>query len=146
MCANVLSSCGHLSHLRVLRPSPNPKFRTSWLCHMTPTDSGTLPSILVDRRLTMAPLRPVISVGGMRVVLVMCTRHHPRFPCDNSLAERVHLRLAGDDRARRDLEPVAELQAGRRPDDDRALFDRHVVADGRAEQDRVVVDRQAVTD
>src|SRR5688500_546300 len=127
MCANAFSCCGHASHFCVLRPSPNPKFRTFWLCHMTPSDSGTSPSILRAKRFTIAPLMPVISVGGMRRVLVMCTRHRSHPPCDNSLAERVHLRLAGDDRARRDLQPVFDLQTGRRPDNDRALFNRDVV-------------------
>jgi hypothetical protein len=41
------------------------------LCQYTPTGVGTCPIIFVAIRFISAPLMPVISAGGIRVVLVM---------------------------------------------------------------------------
>ena len=51
----------------------NPKrvLSTGTLCQATPSDSGTSPNFFLVIRFATAPRRPVISVGGTRVVLVM---------------------------------------------------------------------------
>ena len=51
----------------------NPKraLSTGTLCHATPSDSGTWPNFFLLIRFAAIPRRPVISVGGTRVVLVM---------------------------------------------------------------------------
>ena len=38
-------------------------------CHITPSDSGTCPNILALNFFTIAPYRPVISFGGILVVI-----------------------------------------------------------------------------
>ncbi len=44
---------------------------TRGLCHITPIESGTCPSILLLAIFTSAPYAPMISVGGTRVEPVM---------------------------------------------------------------------------
>jgi hypothetical protein len=57
------------------------EFSTFRLCHATPIDSGTSPSILRDIRLTVAPYKPVSSALGILGLLDMvsppidCSRH-----------------------------------------------------------------------
>ena len=68
---------------------------TRGLCHITPIESGTCPSILLLAIFTSPPYAPVISVGGTRVEPVMVSsrclvhgfrastwRHRPALACD----------------------------------------------------------------
>ena len=41
-------------------------FSTAGLCHITPSESGTWPSIFLLINFTSPPYRPVTSVGGTR--------------------------------------------------------------------------------
>jgi hypothetical protein len=45
--------------------------RTGRLFHITPTESGTLPSCFLAKRFTIAPKTPVIGVGGTRTLLMV---------------------------------------------------------------------------
>src|SRR3954465_13255117 len=67
MCANDFSVWSHWSHFCNLRPKPIDAFSTGTLCHITPSDSGTRPNILLLNVLTSAPYGPVISLAGIRM-------------------------------------------------------------------------------
>src|SRR3954471_14757934 len=67
MCANDFSVWSHWSHFCSLRPKPIDAFMTGTLCHITPSDSGTRPNILLLNVLTSAPYGPVISFAGIRM-------------------------------------------------------------------------------
>src|SRR3954452_17033799 len=86
MCANDLSVGSHWSHFCRLRPKPIDAFMTGTLCHITPSDSGTRPNILLLNVLTSAPYGPVISLAGIRVVMTPPGR---RTYCRHSDTSRV---------------------------------------------------------
>src|SRR3954466_9130592 len=69
MCANDFRVWSHWSHFCILRPKPIDAFMTGTLCHITPSDSGTRPNILLLNVLTSAPYGPVICLAGIRVVM-----------------------------------------------------------------------------
>ena len=71
MCANDFNWASHASHFSALPMNPKRLLSTAVLCHATPSASGTWPNFFLVIRFTIAPSRPVISVGGTRVVLVM---------------------------------------------------------------------------
>src|SRR5947208_4945838 len=68
-------------HFWTLRPNPMELVSTARLCHITPSASGTSPSIFRLNRFKRYPYGPVISALGIRVVLAMraphcrCDRH-----------------------------------------------------------------------
>lgn len=68
MWANVDRSGLSRSHRSALRPKPVMAISTGRLCHMTPTPSGTSPSIFLLNRFTRYPSGPVTSAGGILVV------------------------------------------------------------------------------
>ena len=76
MWANDFNCLSHASHLSVLPKKPNIVLSTRWLCHITPSESGTSPSRFLLKRFASAPWKPVISADGMRV---MAMRRRP--PC-----------------------------------------------------------------
>src|SRR3954453_20883649 len=88
MCANDFSVWSHWSHFCSLRPKPIDAFMTGTLCHITPSDSGTPPNILLLNVLTSAPYGPVISLAGIRVVMTPPGR---RTYCRHSDTSRVEL-------------------------------------------------------
>src|SRR5215211_3562315 len=61
----------HSSHFWTLLPIAKLAFSTLGLCQYTPSGVGTCPIIFVAIRFISAPLMPVISACGIRVVLVM---------------------------------------------------------------------------
>src|SRR5215212_7704914 len=63
----------HVSHFWTLLPIAKLAFSTLGLCQYTPSGVGTCPIIFVAIRFISAPLMPVISAGGIRVVLLMCS-------------------------------------------------------------------------
>ncbi len=69
MCAYELNVRSHSSHLRSFWPKAIEAFTTGTLCHITPSDSGTRPNILLLNILMTAPYGPVISLAGIRVVM-----------------------------------------------------------------------------
>ena len=71
MWANDFNWVSHASHLSALPENPMKVLSTRWLCHITPSDSGTSPSFFLLNRFAIAPKMPVISVGGTRVMLVI---------------------------------------------------------------------------
>ena len=69
--ANDFRFSSHVSHFLTLLPIAKLAFSTLGLCQYTPSGVGTCPIIFVAIRFISAPLMPVISAGGIRVVLVM---------------------------------------------------------------------------
>src|SRR5688572_16392759 len=90
MCAYDFRVGSHLSHFCSFWPKPIDAFNTGTLCHITPSDSGTRPNILLLNVLTSAPYGPVISLAGIRMVmtppgcrtLLSTSRHRPGPSCD----------------------------------------------------------------
>src|SRR5215212_813099 len=90
MWANDFRFSSHVSHFWTLLPIAKLAFSTLGLCQYTPSGVGTCPTIFVAIRFISAPLTPVISAGGIRVVLVMSPpltvvlnmRHRTRAGCD----------------------------------------------------------------
>src|SRR3954454_15920826 len=70
MCANDFRVSSHRSHFCSFWPKLIEAFRTGTLCHITPSDSGTRPKSRLLNTLTSAPYGPVISLAGIRVVMV----------------------------------------------------------------------------
>src|SRR3954470_9303746 len=80
MCANDFRVWSHWSHFCSFRPKPIDAFMTGTLCHITPSDSGTRPNILLLNILMSAPYGPVISFAGIRIAMTppqrrICCRH-----------------------------------------------------------------------
>ena len=71
MWAYDFRSWSQASHFCAFRPRPIAALSTGWLCHITPSGSGTSPTIFLTTRFMSAPLRPVISALGTRVLLDM---------------------------------------------------------------------------
>src|ERR687894_864150 len=71
MWANDFRFSSHVSHFWTLLPIAKLAFSTLGLCQYTPSGVGTCPIIFVAIRFISAPFMPVISAGGIRVVLVM---------------------------------------------------------------------------
>src|SRR5215208_4195571 len=71
MWANDFRFSSHVSHFWTLLPIAKLAFSTLGLCQYTPSGVGTCPIIFVAIRFVSAPLMPVISAGGIRVVVVM---------------------------------------------------------------------------
>src|SRR5215208_5540919 len=71
MWANDFRFSSHVSHFWTLLPIAKLAFSTLRLCQYTPSGVGTCPIIFVAIRFISAPLMPVISAGGIRVVLVI---------------------------------------------------------------------------
>src|SRR4051812_15045893 len=92
MCANDFRVWSHWSHFCSFWPKPIDAFSTGTLCHITPSDSGTRPNILLLNVLTSAPYRPVISLAGIRVVMTPPRR---RACCRHPDTDRVHPVTAG---------------------------------------------------
>ena len=69
MCANDFRFSSHCVPLLQLLAEAHAALSTGTLCHITPSDSGTRPNILLLNIFTSAPYRPVISVAGIRVVM-----------------------------------------------------------------------------
>src|SRR5918995_7441801 len=90
MWANDFRFSSHVSHFWTFLPIAKLAFSTLGLCQYTPSGVGTCPTIFVAIRFISAPLMPVISAGGIRVVLLMCPplsvvlnmRHRRRVGCD----------------------------------------------------------------
>jgi hypothetical protein len=55
MCANDFRLWSHWSHFCSFWPKPIDALSTGTLCHITPSDSGTRPNILLLNVLTSAP-------------------------------------------------------------------------------------------
>src|SRR4051794_23729112 len=87
MCANDFSVWSHWSHFCSFWPKPIDAFSTGTLCHITPSDSGTRPNILLLNILTSAPYGPVISLAGIRMVMTPPGR---RTCCQHPDTGRVH--------------------------------------------------------
>src|SRR5215203_3101135 len=81
MWANDFRFSSHVSHFWTLLPIAKLAFSTLGLCQYTASGVGTRPIIFVAIRFISAPLMPVISAGGIRVLLAMipplvaCSRH-----------------------------------------------------------------------
>src|SRR3954463_7575869 len=92
MCANDFKVWSHWSHFCIFWPKPIDAFSTGTLCHITPSDSGTRPNILLLIVLTSAPYGPVISLAGIRVVMTPPMR---RACCRHTDTGRVHVVTTG---------------------------------------------------
>src|SRR6476659_3969847 len=69
MCAYDFRVSSHLSHFCSFWPKLIDALSTGTLCHITPSDSGTRPNILLLNVLTSAPYGPVILLAGIRMVM-----------------------------------------------------------------------------
>ena len=70
MCANDFRLSSHASHFCSLLAEAHAGLEHGGtLCHITPSGSGTRPSILLLNLFTSAPYRPVIGFGWILVVI-----------------------------------------------------------------------------
>src|SRR5690606_27398560 len=71
MAASVPRLLSSSRHFSVLPPNFIMSIITGRCCHITPRESGTLPSILFAANFTTAPYRPVTGVAGIRVSFII---------------------------------------------------------------------------